>query len=268
MQIDYVTLFAQIINFLVLVLLLRHFLYGRIIKAMDERERRIESQLQEAAKKKKEADDEADSYRKMKKDFLNERDGMLAAAREETQKIHSELSKKAADEVNDKKAKWNEEIQRQKDAFLNNMRLTASKEIYAIARRALADLANEELESHISEAFIYKLQKMDDAEKKKMKEFLEKKQDIVIKSGFTVPESTRRDIHNALQDQIGDDLKISYILSPDLISGIELSIRDIRISWSIGSYLDSLEDELSTMFMQLPSEAIKPKGEGYGDSKG
>ena len=137
MQIDYFTIFAQIINFLVLVLLLRHFLYGRIIKAMDEREKRIESQLQEAAKKKKEADEEADSYRKMKKDFLNERDGMLAAAREETQNIRRELSKKAADEVNENKAKWNEEIQRQKDAFLNNMRLSAGKEIYAIARRAL-----------------------------------------------------------------------------------------------------------------------------------
>ena len=268
MQIDYFTLFAQIINFLVLVLLLRHFLYGRIIKAMDEREKRIESQLQEAATKKKEAEDEADSYRKMKKDFLNERDGMLTAVREETQKIRSELSKKAADEVNDNKAKWNEEIQRQKDAFLNNMRLTASKEIYAIARRALADLANEELESHIMETFIYKLQKMSDDEKKKMKEFLEKKQDIVIKSGFAIPDSTRRSILKTLQDQTGNDLNLSYILSSDLLSGIELSVRDIRISWSIGSYLDSLEDELSTMLVQIPSEDIKSKRKGYGDTKG
>jgi F-type H+-transporting ATPase subunit b len=234
---------------------------------MDEREKRIESQLQEAATKKKETDEEADSYRKMKKDFLKERDGMLAAAREETQKIQSELSKKAADEVNDNKTKWNEEIQRQKDEFLNNMRFSASKEIYAIARRTLHDLANEELESHIMETFIYKLQKMNDDEKKKMKEFLEKKQDIVIKSGFAIPESTRRIILETLQDKIGNDLNISYILSPDLISGIELSVRDIRISWSIGSYLDSLEDELSRM-LQIPSEDIKTKREGYGDAKG
>jgi F-type H+-transporting ATPase subunit b len=256
-QIDYFTIFAQIINFLVLVLLLRHFLYGRIIKAIDEREKMIESQLQEAAKKKKEADDEADSYRKMKKEFLSGREGMLAAAREETQNIRRELSKKAADEVNENKAKWNEEIQRQKDAFLNNMRLSASKEIYAIARRALADLANEELESHIMETFIYKLQKMDHDEKKKMMEFLEKKKAIVIKSGFSIPESTRQSIHKTLQDQIGDDLNISYILSPDLISGIELSAQDLRISWSVGSYLDSLEDELSMMFVQIPQEDIK-----------
>jgi len=193
----------------------------------------------------------------MKKDFLNERDGMLAAAREETQKIQRELSEKASDEINDNKAKWNEEIQRQKDAFLNNMRFSASKEIYAIARRTLADLASEDLESHIMETFIYKLQKMDDDEKNKMKEFLEKSQYIVIKSRFTIPESMRQSIFKTLQDKIGDDLNISYILSPDLISGIELSVRDIRISWSIGSYLDSLEDELSRMFVQIPPENMK-----------
>ena len=262
MQIDYFTIFAQIINFLVLVLLLRHFLYGRIIKAIDEREKRIKSQLQEAEKKKREAEDEADSYRKMKKDFLNEREGMLTAAREETQNIRRELSKKAADEVNENKAKWNEEIQRQKDAFLNNMRLSACKEVYAIARRALADLANEELELHIFKTFISQLEKMDDDEKKKMMEFLEKKQDIVIKSGFMIPESMRQSIHKTLQDKLGDDLNISYMLSPDLISGIELSASDLRISWSIGSYLDSLEDELSRMFVQIPSGDIKTKREG------
>jgi len=253
-QIDYFTIFAQIINFLVLVLLLRHFLYGRIIKTMDEREKRIESQLQEAATKKKEAEEEGDSYQRMKKEFLNEREGMLAEVREETQNIRRELSKKAADEVNENKVKWNEEIHRQNDAFLNNMRQSASKEIYAIARRALADLANEELESHIMETFIYKLQKMDEDEKKKMMEFLERKEDIIIKSGFAIPESMRRSIRKTLQDEIGIDLNLKYLVSPEVISGIELSASDLRISWSIGSYLDSLEDELSRMFVQPPEE--------------
>lgn len=266
MQIDYFTIFAQIINFLVIVLLLRHFLYGRIIKAMDEREKKIASQLQEAAKKEKEADEEADSYRKMKKEFLNEREGMLAAAKEETQKLRSELSKKAADEVEENKAKWNEEIQRHREAFLNTMRMSAGREIYAIARRVLHDLANEELEMHIMETFISRVQKMDDDEKKNMKEFLEKKQDIVIKSMFEIPESMRQSIRKTLQNMISDDLNISYIQSPDLISGIELSAQDLRISWSIGSYLDSLEDELSRMI--VPSENIETNREGYGDAKG
>ena len=48
MQIDWFTVVAQIVNFLTLVGLLKKFLYGPIIRAMDDRERRIASRLEEA----------------------------------------------------------------------------------------------------------------------------------------------------------------------------------------------------------------------------
>jgi F0F1-type ATP synthase delta subunit len=54
-----------------------------------------------------------------------------------------------------------------------------------------------------------------------------------------------------------DDLKISYVVSPDLISGIELDASYLRISWNVGNYLDSLENELSMMFVKIPHEDIK-----------
>ena len=41
MQIDWITVAAQIVNFLILVWLLQHFLYGPITRAMQRREQRI-----------------------------------------------------------------------------------------------------------------------------------------------------------------------------------------------------------------------------------
>ena len=58
MLIDWFTVLAQIINFLVLVYLLKRFLYGRIIRAMDERERKIALRLEEAQGRKEEAEQE------------------------------------------------------------------------------------------------------------------------------------------------------------------------------------------------------------------
>ena len=48
MQIDWLTVAAQIVNFLVLVWLLQRFLYRPITEAMARREERIESRLSEA----------------------------------------------------------------------------------------------------------------------------------------------------------------------------------------------------------------------------
>jgi F-type H+-transporting ATPase subunit b len=48
MLIDWFTVAAQIVNFLVLVALLKHFLWGRLVRAIDEREKRIAGRLSAA----------------------------------------------------------------------------------------------------------------------------------------------------------------------------------------------------------------------------
>ncbi|MDT8272548.1 MAG: F0F1 ATP synthase subunit B, partial [Desulfomonilia bacterium] len=48
MEIDLFTWGAQIVNFLILVALLRHFLYGRIVHAIDTRQEKIASRWDEA----------------------------------------------------------------------------------------------------------------------------------------------------------------------------------------------------------------------------
>ena len=52
MLINWFTVAAQIVNFLILVALLKRFLYGPIVAAMSAREGRIAAQLTEAQRKK------------------------------------------------------------------------------------------------------------------------------------------------------------------------------------------------------------------------
>jgi F-type H+-transporting ATPase subunit b len=55
MQINWFTVIAQVINFLLLVWLLKRFLYKPILKAIDEREGKIASQIKDAEEKEKTA---------------------------------------------------------------------------------------------------------------------------------------------------------------------------------------------------------------------
>ncbi len=242
-RVDFFTFIAQIFNFIVLVLLLRHFLYKRIIHAMDEREKRIASKVEEAEKKKKEAEKEAESYQKMKQELLDKHEEMLAQAREEAESFRKELIKKARDEVEESKAKWYEAIQREKEAFLSDLRRRTAEQIYAIARHALSDLANEELETHIIDTFIKRLQNIGENEKEAIKKF-KPQQEIIIKSSFELTEMMRQRIHEAINNQVGD-IRTQFSTAPELICGIELSAHDIRITWSLAGYLDALEEDLS-----------------------
>ena len=246
MQIDYFTIFAQIINFLILVFLLRHFLYRPVTKLMEEREQKIVSRLQEIEKKKREADQELESYRKMSQELSNKREEMLAKAAREAQVLEADLMKKARDEVSASSANWYRDLQAQEAALLGDLNRRAGIEIYAIARQALQDLANEDLESQIINLFIKRLQNMDKSESEMISEFYKNTdQEITMRSSFAINEEMRRKIQETVRNQTGIEAIIQYKIAPELICGVEMDSHGTRVSWSIAGYLNTLQADLS-----------------------
>lgn len=136
MQIDYFTIIAQIINFLILVFLLRHFLYRPVLKLMEEREQKIVSRLLEVEKKKKEAELESESYRKMSQELSNKREEMMARSTREAQILGADLMKKAREEVSASSVNWHRDLQAQEATLLGDLNRRAGLEIYAITRRS------------------------------------------------------------------------------------------------------------------------------------
>ena len=83
MPIDWFTVVAQAINFLILVWLLKRFLYKPILHAIDEREKGIAAQLAEAEAKKAEAQKERDDFQHKNEAFDQERAALLKKATDE-----------------------------------------------------------------------------------------------------------------------------------------------------------------------------------------
>ena len=87
MQIDWLTVAAQIVNFLVLVWLLQRFLYKPITNAMRRREERIEERLSEAKSARTEAEEEAEALRRKKAELEDSKEEILDAARERSRRV-------------------------------------------------------------------------------------------------------------------------------------------------------------------------------------
>jgi len=142
-------------------------------------------------------------------------------------------------------------LQQQKESLLADLSQHTGYEISAIVRRALQDLANENLEKQIVNTFIKRLQNMDASEKEKLNEFYKAEgQPIIISSTFEIPGDMRRNIQEILIDQTGVNRNMQYKIDPELICGIEMSAGDTRIAWSIASYLNALEADLSEVLSQ------------------
>lgn len=245
MLIDWFTVIAQIINFLVLVYLLKRFLYGPIIRAMDEREKKIALSLEGARKKKDEADLEAKDYRRKNREFDEHREEMFSQIKEEAEVRRKDLINEARNQVDADRTKWYEAIQREREAFLQDLRGRAGRRTCAISRQVLKEMADVDLEDHVIHVFIKRLLSLNKDEIESFRESIHRlPQKISVRSAFKIPEKPAGEIKEALQNQADGHVDVQFEVSPDLICGIELKFQGSRISWNVDDYLKTLEESL------------------------
>lgn len=262
MQIDYFTIIAQIINFLILVILLRHFLYQPLLRSMNEREQRISTRLKEAEQKKKEAEKDAELHSKILQDIEKKRQEMSIKVENEVLLYQKALMKEARDRIESNKAEWYEDFERQKESMVSDLSLHASEEICAIVRRALQDLADENLEQQMLNNFIKRLEEGDDRDNEKAMDFFRTiKEQITVESTFEIPEEMRHRIMEIVGNQTGSKPKMTFRIMPELICGVQLSTNDARIGWSMAGYLNSLKADLSRAILPGKDEQVS------GDTK-
>ena len=259
MLIDWFTVSAQVINFLILVWLLKRFLYKPVLNAIDEREKRIAAQLQDAEKKKAEALKEQAEFQHKNEDIDHqrgalladatsaakvERDKLVAAARQDAEVLHAKLEKANHDEF--------ENLNKSVGTFAQN-------EVFSIARKALTDLAGINLEEHISEVFLRRLREMNDEQRAQFRELLRGSSKApVVRSAFDLSDPQKAAIADALKSFTGEGTKIDFERKPELISGIELIANGQKIAWSLSDYLGDLSDALGDLLKSKSSPAPMP----------
>ncbi|HNY50654.1 MAG TPA: F0F1 ATP synthase subunit delta [Smithella sp.] len=246
MHIDWFVLFCQIFNFLLLVYLLKRFLFGRIIKAMDDREAKIVARFAEAQELKDKATEAAGLYEK-RNQLLNEtKEKMLNEAAMAADAKRKELMDGVRQEVDQVKARWQDMLIREQDAFFYDLRQRAAKQLYATARKALSDLADADLEERIMDEFIRRVQALDAEKSLQIRNAIRGGgNQVTIQSAFGISEQRKAQIEEVLKKQITNGFSLRYMRQPEIVSGIELRVNGHKIAWSLNEYLETLVESLT-----------------------
>jgi F-type H+-transporting ATPase subunit b len=241
--INWFTVIAQIVNFLVLVALLKYFLYDRVISAMDERERKIRERLEAADQKQAEAENRAQELESKKQDLEARRQEVLAKAKEDAEDRRKQLLEKAREQVDAQEKQWRDALQRQKDSLLRSLRRMVQNQVFAISKKVLTDLANADVEEQAVGAFLDRLGRMDETQREAMTSAIRQGGDkLSVWSSHALSEENRKQISQAIKDAFGDYVESRFQTNRDLVCGIELTTRGRKIAWSLSSYLRNLED--------------------------
>lgn len=256
MQIDGFTVVAQIFNFLVLVALLRLVLYRPVVKAMADRAAAIESRWTEAETAQTKAEAEGAEHRESMQKLDADRAALLTAARQEAEAEHQQLLVQARAEVKQAKEEWRAALEREQAGFAAELRQQLAARICAVARRALTDLADARLEAQIMTVFVGQLQVMADSVRHAMGDACKNSGlPVVVRTGFAVKDEAQREMGRVIAGLLdgpgeaggpgGPALAVDWQVDQRLACGIELETPGRQVRWSVDSYVDAVEQEVS-----------------------
>ena len=245
MKLDWFTVAAQIGNFLLLLWLLKRFLYRPILAAMAARQQRIAAALAEAQLKAAEAEALQRDYLTRQQELATHRETELARAREEIAAQRQLWLTQAWAEVDEARERWRAELERGQQEQRQTLQREASQRLLALARRALRDLGDAELEAQMAPALLARLQELDDETRQNLAQAVQ--DGCAIRSAFPLPASQQQTLTAGLRQLLNADLQPDFRSDPAAPLGLTLETPNQRLAWTLDSYLDGFAAELQAL---------------------
>ncbi|PVA08980.1 F0F1 ATP synthase subunit B [Pelagivirga sediminicola] len=235
MSIDWITVAAQIANFLVLVWLLKRFLYRPILDGIDARERRIAERMVEAGRIRQQAE-AAEARHDAEIARLKEgHEGVIEKARQEAEEERDALLRQARERLEREQAAREEARADEARRYTADLELRGASALVALLRKALRDLAGETLEDRIIARAAERLPDMAGD----LAEAAGRDSDAIVTSKDPLPEDLQAQLTRQINDAL-PDIAVHFRTDPEQSPGLGLRVGGAQLGWSTDSYVNGL----------------------------
>jgi F-type H+-transporting ATPase subunit b len=247
MLIDGFTVGAQLLNFVILVWLMKRFLYQPVLSAIAAREEKIAAELADAATTQAQAKQQQDTFEQKNQAFDEQRTDMLQQARDTAKAEGERLQAQAREEADAASTALAKALQADEQRLRNDLTRHTQQQVFDITRRVLGDLASVGLEQQVCEVFVQRLQAMTGAARDTLAHALKaatQAEPALLRSAFALPAAQQAAVQTALDDTLGQPIPLQFETAPALVFGMELSAHGQKLAWSMSDYLATLSSGL------------------------
>jgi F-type H+-transporting ATPase subunit b len=257
MLIDWFTVGAQIVNFLILVWLLKRYLYRPVLAAIDAREKDIASRRDAASAEQEQARKDREECQRQNETLDQRRLASINVAQEEAKAERTRLLEEATCEAENLRLARRKQLEEETMNYREEFSRLTRQEIIAVVRKILSDLASAELEHSAVEVFLRRLGEVPSLENTAISKPGPDGSPAAIRlrSAFALSPAQQETVKNEVQKKFQTSERIEFESAPDLVLGLELIFHDQKIAWNIDDYLSSFEAHL-TDFAQKKSPSI------------
>ncbi|ACN14444.1 AtpF1 [Desulforapulum autotrophicum HRM2] len=243
MQIDWFTTGAQVINFLILVWLLKKFLYRPVMETMDRRQQRIVRTLDQAQNSQIQADLERQRYITLQQGVEKEANSQIQRARTEAENLRIDLIAAAKAEAEQARQRWQKSLALEKQIFLEQSTRLFTRQFQTLARQSFQTLAQGSLEQTIIEVFWQKLEQ-DHQNLTALTDPIQANEPLTVTTAFAPDPGIKEKIQARVIDLFGPGTTLVFEQDKALIMGITLEAGGKKITWDQGHYLDEFTRRL------------------------
>lgn len=234
MSINWMTLLAQIANFLILVWLLKRFLYQPVRRMIAEREKIMTEHIRKGELMQEEARERERLYESKIREFEAQREQMLRDVREEAEELRRRLHDEAIQKANQERVLLLDELQQEKQQFDQSLREQILGQACAMAGQVVRDLTHRRLESVLIDVLAEQITVPDSSHVSEA---------VTVKTSFAPTEDEKQRLKSlAIRLTADPEVEVNFEVDSTLIFGIELISTSEAVSWSARDYLNSLQD--------------------------
>lgn len=233
MSIDWITVAAQIANFLVLVWLLKRFLYRPILDGIDAREAEITRRMAEAGETENRAEIAELDFKDRSAELLSGQSAAVEKALDASKEAREALLASARQAVELEQQNSRVQMEREREMFTSRLARSGADTVVELTRRALHDLADEKLEVQIARHVVERLKPMS----AELIEAAGHETKAVATTRAPLPVGARDQLFTEVRSLMpGTELR--FDIDPEQSYGLILRIGGARVDWTVESYTD------------------------------
>jgi F-type H+-transporting ATPase subunit b len=257
--IDWFTVCAQALNFLILVWLLKRYLYKPVLAAIDAREKKVAARIADAETQEKKTQAANDDIRKRNEAFDHERESLMRKAAEEGAAERQRLFDSARQDSQLLRVKLAQQLAAERAELGRQLSVRTQAEVFALTRKALSELAGTSLEDRMIEVLINRLRTLPEQQKLALAGATADTRPagaavqavparaVLIRSAQDPSAAGRTKLEAAIHECLDANIVVRFATAPELVGGLDLSVDGIKLAWSVSDYLSTLAQDAAAI---------------------
>lgn len=253
MGFDLTTFLAQIVNLLILVWLLKHFLYHPILNVIEKRRHEIADKVQAADNKMALATKAETALKQQQQQFESNRQKRLDEIEKEVAQLKALKLKELHDEMQNQREQMQQDLVQNLTKNQSNIQSLLGQQFLGLTQTVLREWSDATPTDLVLKLFQKKILSLSKKQLSNINKHLINQKVINISSSDRLSKKQQDFVIQLLQKnlQIPEKVKFHFQVRSNLLLGLEVRFDTMMLDWSIKTYLDEIEKNLNDQMMGL-----------------